>query len=127
MLHHDVAVRNGTPERKLGPRARDLLAAALAPLTRQPAPGLVEVQRKATAVEPQEREPSRVLLHCRDFLQRHPRRERTHRSFVAMGVPGVMQEQARTLCVVTKNGGRLTRVEVLLGTIGNGLSFTING
>ena len=108
---HDVAVGDAAAERELRPEPADLLAAALAPGAREPAARLVEVQREAAGVEPQQREPARVLLAGGDLLQRDARRDRADRAVVAVRVPGVVQEEPGRLRVLLQDRLHLRGIE----------------
>src|SRR4051794_5829870 len=88
----DVAIDDAAPECELGPGAGDLLAAPLAPGAGERAARLVEIQREAAGVQPQQREPARVLLAGGYLLECHGRRERADRVVVAVRVTGGVQE-----------------------------------
>ena len=103
------------PSANCGQKPRDLLAAPLAPLPRQVAARLVEVQREPAGVQPQQREPARVLLARRDLLVRHVGRERADRALVAVGVAGVVEEHPGHGGVVAEDRRRLRRVERVAG------------
>jgi hypothetical protein len=110
-LDHGVAVADAAAERELWPGAGDLLPASFAPFAGEVAASLVEVQRIPAGVQAQEREAAGILLARGDLLVRDAGCDRADGALVAVGVPGMMQEQSGVAGVVLQDGRRLRCVE----------------